>query len=156
MVETAEKVIISGKVQAKSFLVDFSRFHYKASPYIEELISNYLKFDFRKTNDNHAAIFTEFETYVNEEEMDDLKESAIEFEDGLKYEDLVHWGFFDAESNIERKEFYAHWEDWYALYCYIEGIYEECDTHPCEGISFKITEDNELIVNDEFVIKLYN
>jgi hypothetical protein len=154
MVETAKKVIISGKDEAENFLIDFSRFHYKASPYIDELLSNYLKFDLRKIDDNYANIFVEFETYVNEEEMDDLKESAVEFEDGLKYEDLVHWGLFDAESDIERKEFYAHWEDWYALCCYIEEINKEFG--PYEEVSFKITEDNELIVNDEFIIKLYN
>jgi hypothetical protein len=154
MVETAEKVIINGKIQAESFLIDFSRFHHKASPYIEELVSHYLKFDFRKINNNRAAIFTEFETYVNEEEMDDFQEFAENFEDELKYEELVHWGLFDIDSDVERKEFYAYWEDWDALFCYIEWISEEYDLY--KEISFKITENNYLIVNDEFVIKLYN
>jgi hypothetical protein len=154
MTEITEKVIISGKDQAESFLTDFSRFHYKASPYIEELLSNYLRFYFRKFDNNRAAIFVYYETYVNEEEMIDLQDFAEEFEDGLKHEELVHWGLFDVNSDIKEKEFYVHWEDWNALYCYIKNISEEYDLY--EEIDFEITENNELIVNNEFIIKLYN
>jgi len=126
----------SGIIFIDSFLRDFSNFHYKANPYVEEIISNFLKMDMQMINDRHASIFTYYKVCEN----------------GKELKELVHWGLANVKSNVEKTTFYVHYEDWDALYCYLSMLNDEYDV---KDVKFEI-EDGYLIVNSEFTIKLYD
>jgi len=124
-----------GTMYVRSFLTDFSWFNHKASPYVEEISSNYLKMTIHMIDKRRAAIFTYYDVY----------------EDGIEKEEMVHWGL-DAKSNVGKATFYIYYEDWDALYNYLSMLNDEYDM---KTVKFEIRDD-ELIVNDEFIIKLYN
>jgi len=148
---------IVGTISVESFLTDFADFNYNASVYVEKIVSDYLKVDIYMLDKGHAGIFTHYDVYDDgiEREIDDadLELGFVEkYEDGYKYHELVHWGLIDVKSNVKRATFYVHYEDWNALYCYLSILN---DKHDVKDVKFEI-EDNNLIVNDEFKIKLYN
>ncbi|MFP3256925.1 MAG: hypothetical protein RXO36_03905 [Candidatus Nanopusillus acidilobi] len=157
MAKVSTETKLVGTMSVRSFLTDFSDFNYKANQYVEEIISNYLKMDIQMIGKKRATIFTYYDVYEDgtEREIDDtdLELKFVEkYEDGYKYEELVHWGLVNVKSNIERATFYVHYEDWNALYCYLSMLNDEYDV---ENVKFEI-EDGDLIVNDDFKIRLYN
>jgi len=155
VVTTSLKLI--GTMSVRDFLTDFSWFHYKADPYVEEIISNYLKMDIQMNGKNRAAIFTYYDVYEDgtEREIDDLDIElgfVEKYEDGYKCQEMVHWGVYNVKGNMKKVTFYVHYEDWDALYNYLSMLNDEYDV---DEVKFEIRDD-ELIVNEEFTIKLYN
>jgi len=157
MERVATELKIVGTESIESFLTDFSGFHYKSNPYVEEIVSNYLKMYIQMIGKKRASIFTYYDVYDDgtEKEFDDLdlEMGFVEkYEDGYKYEELVHWGLLNVKNNIEKTTFYVHYEDWDALYCYLSMLRDEYDV---KYVKFEI-EDGNLIVNDEFKMRLYD
>jgi len=125
-----------GTMSVRNFLTDFADFNYKVSPYVEEISSNYLKMTIHMIDKRRASVFTYYNVY----------------EDGTEKEEMVHWGLDNVKSDMEKVSFYVHYEDWNALYCYLSMLNDEYDMN---NVKFEIRDD-ELIVNGEFIIKLYN
>jgi|GEM_PF-3366243 len=156
MVKTVYETKLVGKLSVRDFLTDFAWFHHKADPYVEEVISNYLKMDIQMIGKNRATIFTYYDVYEDgtEREIDDLDIElgfAEKYEDGYKCQEMVHWGLYDVKTNMKKASFYVHYEDWNALYCYLSMLDDEYDVR---DVKFEIRDD-ELIINEEFIIKLY-
>jgi len=146
-----------GTLSVRNFLTDFADFNYRANPYVEELISNYLKMDIQMTSKRHATIFTYYDVYEDgtEREIDelDLELGFVEkYENGYKCKEMVHWGLNNVKSNTKKATFYVYRDDWNALYNYLSILNDEYDA---KIVKFEI-KDNELIVNGDFTIRLYN
>jgi len=124
-----------GTLSVRNFLTDFADFNYRANPYVEEINSDYIKITIYKIGKKCVSIFTHYNVY----------------EDGTEKEEMVHWGLDDVKTNMEKTTFYVHYEDWNALYCYLSMLDDEYDIKEvkCE------IRDDELIINKEFIIKLY-
>jgi hypothetical protein len=134
MVVTASDLKLVGTMSVGNFLTDFADFNYRANPYIDELMSNYLRMAIYMIDKTHTTIFTYYNVC----------------EDGIKKEKMIHWGI-DAKSNVEKAIFYVHHEDWSALYCYLSTLHDEYDM---KTVKLEIRDEN-LVVND-FIIRLYN
>ena len=153
----ATNLKLIGTMSVRDFLTDFAGFNYKASPYVEEVISNYLKMDIQMISKNRVSIFTYYDVYEDgtEREIDELDIElgfAEKYEDGYKCQEMVHWGLYNVKGNMKKVTFYVHYEDWNALYNYLSMLNDEYDV---DEVKFEIRDDN-LVVNDEFTIKLYN
>ena len=135
MVKTVYETKLVGKLSVRDFLTDFADFNYRANPYVEEIISNYLKMDIYVIDKKRATIFTYYNVC----------------EDGIEKEEMVHWGI-DAKSNVEKATFYVHFEDWNALYCYLSKLHDE---YNIKEVKLEIRDGN-LTINNDFTIKLYN
>ena len=154
VVTTSLKLI--GTMSVRDFLTDFAWFHHKADPYVEEVISNYLKMDIQMIGKNRAAVFTYYDVYEDgtEKEVDELDLElgfTEKYGDGYKYQEMVHWGLDNVKSNMKKVTFYVHYEDWDALYNYLSVLSDEYDI---KEVKFEI-KDDELTINEEFTIKLY-
>jgi hypothetical protein len=113
--------------------------------------------DIQMITKRRATIFTYYDVYEDgtEREIDDLDMElgfAEKYGDGYKCQEMVHWGLVNVKSNMKKTTFYVHYEDWNALYCYLSMLNDEYDVR---DVKFEIKDDN-LIVNDEFTIRLYN
>jgi len=156
MVVTTDLKLV-GTLSVRNFLTDFAEFNHKADPFVEEMISNYIKMDIQMTGKRHATIFTYYDVYYDgtEKEIDELDLElgfAEKYEDGYKCQEMVHWGLYDVKSNVGKVIFYIHYEDWSALYNYLSMLNDELDI---KEVKFEIR-GYDLIINEEFAIKLYN
>jgi len=136
MVKTANETKLVGTLSVRGFLTDFADFNYKANPYVEEISSDYIKMTIYTIGKRCVSIFTHYNVH----------------EDGIEKEEMVHWGLNDVKTNIKKANFYVHHKDWSALYNYLSVLSDEYDI---KEVKFEIRDDN-LVVNDEFTIRLYN
>ena len=153
----ATNLKLIGTMSVRDFLTDFADFNYRASLYVEEIISNYLKMDIQMTSKRHATIFTYYDVYEDgtEREIDelDLELGFVEkYENGYKCKEMVHWGLYDVKGNMKKVTCYVHYEDWNALYCYLSTLHAE---YNIKEVKLEIRDGN-LTINNDFTIKLYN